>query len=637
MVDQAVPTRQSESVPAPDVIARAVADAAGWKDQGRPDSVLYDAEAVAEVEAAAGADGTRLPGDLRDFLAQSRGRLVERRRNRRILIGVGAAVAVAALVAGVSSAVGRDDGPYADVAAALDRVQTLRATDTTASAQLAAAVAAANPDDPSAVAALRDTQSDSLRRDLDPVTASTVASTPTGRSALVGEDGAVRIVDRGRVVSTVTAGPGDRSLAAALNGQGTRLVTSGSDGSIRAWTLDPSGAARPAGTLAATGSPTTAIALASDRAWAVAADATGEMRIVSLAGATPRLLATIPGTGREITALAVAPDRAIVASGGPARPLILTDISNPDASQTIPAPGGTASLRGVAFAPDGTTAVTTDESGSAQLWTVGDAAVRPIGTPLDPPAPGGATATFSPDGTRLAITAQSGAVALLDVSRPATPRTLASPARVVGRALRTSAFADGNTLVTATSGAPLVWTLPTGLLTGGFGTPTDASCATARPYCASGFLRGPVRVFQRDGATAVRQIGVIDAPDHFDGASMSPDGRWMITVDSRHLAQLWDITTIGKPVAVGPAVALGPQQRNHLVFSPDSSRLLTGFGSGDTVRVWRVSSTGLLPAGDVSAARAGARGPVTAAGFSDDSRTIVLGTQGAGVVTAELG
>jgi WD40 repeat protein len=155
-------------------------------------------------------------------------------------------------------------------------------------------------------------------------------------------------------------------------------------------------------------------------------------------------------------------------------------------------------------------------------------------------------AAFSPDGKMLATGCQDSKARLWDVP---TGQRIALPIKQ-RRPLTKVAFSpDGKQLLTETEGFVMKWDLP-------------------RPAA-----RRPLR-----------------SPFNVRALAFSKDGRWAVTGDEHHRAQIWDFAS-GQ--AVGPPLE-HPGPVWTVAFHPDGKQVATGCADGKA-RLWKVPSGRSLP------------------------------------------
>ncbi|GGF34467.1 nSTAND1 domain-containing NTPase [Williamsia phyllosphaerae] len=620
------------------VLAALQADADAWESDRRPDSSLYDDDRLRAATRAVQEIDTISP-DAENFLSRSRERTALLRSRRRVLLGLLVIVAVVASVLAITQFVRGGDVSTGRDAARLDatlaRVTATTITDPTTAATLALAAFREAPQDPRTQSALLATQSSPVARPIgtpDPSLA--VAASGDGRRvALTGTDGSVRLLSTA-VATQQNPVPAALSVPApstpivsasvALNGDGSLLARRGDRGSLELWRVTgaaPALVSRIAQTATDRESGPQTVSFSPVRPWLAATDSAGSVRVWDISdAAAPTPVGTVSGS--PTSALAWNPRRPQLLAGS-AQGATLWDLADPGSPVSVSNTDTAGRVDSIAFDTAGRRAAVGDTTGSATVFDVGVNGLVARGPGVTAESGGVESLSFAPRGTRLALTSSDGTAQVWDVTGPEAPRRASPALRSPTSALASTVFTDESTLVSAGTAAPLAWSLPAGLLDGGFGGALPPACSVARTACVTSFARGPVQVWDATDPMAPRAIAAIDAPGHFNGATMSPDGLWMMTSDSTHLAQLWDVRDLRTPRAVGAPIMLGRQDVDRMVFSPSSSRLATSTAGGTQVQIFDVSLRGLAPLATVGLGGVG----VGAVAFGADSGSIALGGQ----------
>ena len=262
-------------------------------------------------------------------------------------------------------------------------------------------------------------------------------------------------------------------------------------------------------------------------------------------------------------------------------------------------------LAGVVFSPGGDLVATVDAQGRGQLWST--ATGSSVGQPFTvggmnnaQQLTAGQVMAFSPDGRLLAVASPDGSVQLLSTATASPIREFASaepvraksaatggpspsrsppPPAVMGVSGSLAFGASGRLLASASGGYVRLWNPLTGALVG--------SPIAVDPASQEGTSRGVAAL------------------------ALSPDGRYLATVDGNGQVQLWDTTT---RLAVGLPLPLGSLSNGDLSFTPTAvafsadGSVLVGASQFGSVEAW---PTWLLT--DPHAALCAQVGPPTAA------------------------
>ncbi|MBJ7288750.1 hypothetical protein [Williamsia sp.] len=618
------------------VLAALHADATIWEADRRPDSSLYDGDRLHAATRAVQEIDSIAP-DAEYFLSRSRERATLLRSRRRVLLGLLATVAVVASVLAITQSVRGSAASTGRDAARLDstlaRAAAETVTDPSAAARSALAAYREAPEDSRARSAILATQSSPIARAIgtsDPSVAVT-ASGDGRRVALTGADGTVQVLSTAAptgqssspaAVTVPAPSTAVASASAALNGDGSLLARRGDNGALELWQVagrTPTRVSAIAQTATDRAAGPQTVSFSPVRPWLAAADATGSIRIWDVSDtAAPALMGTVAGA--STTALAWSPLRPQLLVGS-TRDVTLWDLVDPNEPQEVSRADTVGRVDSVAVASDGRRAAVGDTTGAATLFDIGPNGLVARGAGLAAESGAVGSLSFAPGGDRLALTSADGTTQVWDVTRPEAPRRAVPALRSQSSALASTVFTGESSLVSAGTSTALAWSLPVGLLDGGFGGVRQPACSAVRGACVTSFARGPVQVWDATEPDAPRALTTIDAPGHFNGAGMSPDGRWMMTSDSRHIAQLWDVRDLGKPVAVGAPVALGRQEDDRMVFSPSSSQVATSSADGSQVQIWGLSPAGLTPFATVGLGGV----DIDAVAFGADSASIAIG------------
>ncbi|MDG9674655.1 hypothetical protein [Micromonospora sp. DH14] len=435
-------------------------------------------------------------------------------------------------------------------------------------------------------------------------------------------------------------GPDGQLWSPVFNPDGKRLVTAGSDGTVRIWQVDATGgpivlrghegpvwgvAFSPDGRLVASAGEDTTV-----RVW----DARGGARPVVLRGHT-----------KVAVGVAFSPDGRQLASSGHDATVRLWDLAERTATTTLTGPR--TATRTLVFSRDGSRLACSSSDGTAWLWSLTGSAAPVVlrghegtveGLALSPDEQWIATTSddltvriwnadgagdplvlrghtnrvwavaFSPDGSRLVSAADDGTLRVWD---PGSERVIL---RGHDKATWSAAFTpDGQRVVSGgEDGTVRVWNLAA---------PDEPRLLGRHDGDVYGLTVSPdgsrVATGGSDGTVRVWDLAGRDDPVVLRGhekqawtADFSPDGRLLASVSNDRSLRIWDLT--GQR---GPVVHRVAEEIRYAAFSPDGTKVATA-GAEGTLRIWDALGAAdplLLP---------GHEGLVWAVAFSPDGERV---------------
>jgi len=356
---------------------------------------------------------------------------------------------------------------------------------------------------------------------------------PSGALASADGAGSVRLVDgrTGALLARAETGHAARALAVAADG---RLAVGGDDGVVRVFDR---GLVQRA-SLGPPGAPVAALAFLPDGLRVAVACADGGLEIAPADGRGEPL--RLRGH-REPIGLAVSPagDR-LLTSGGDGRTLVWrTDVDEPPVALDGPA------IFAAAFTPDGARVVGRTKEGTIRLWPVGALEPRDILLGHEGHVD---TVEWSRDGARLLTAGHDGTARIFDRLTGHTLVVIEDP----GRMLHSAAWDPAERLVLTASddGTARVWRAEDGELVRELpAAPAHLLFAAWSPdgrRVATAGLDGLVRVHRTDGTGPVLELKGHEAG--ITHVAFSPDGATIVSASQLDATvRLWPADGSGPP------------------------------------------------------------------------------------------
>jgi WD40 repeat protein/serine/threonine protein kinase len=413
-----------------------------------------------------------------------------------------------------------------------------------------------------------------------------IAFSPDGATLASGSaDNTVRTWDVTRRAQRGSAPAGTRSRVAFLGGDGTRLVSGSPDQVMRLWHVAPD-ALRPLQQAKITfGSGFQCLAVGADGKSVAVGLGDGKFGVWQVAEDRWGEAAAVVAHAKPISAVALFPDGQSLVTAGSDWTVRLWRRQDGAWRETFSMKGHLNSVSGLAFSPDGTTLVSTAYDATLRFWdlTATPATERRIDLGWDGPV---FALAMSPDGKTVVV---GGKTFLSFHDGTGGQRIIQAP---VGSQVTSLAFTpDGH-----------------GLLVG------DAE--------------GGLTLWDTDQQKPLRRVKGHDG--QVGHASLSPDGRWAVSVGYQdHKVRLWD-------VAGGRLLGMLAEQSPYgagTAWSPDS-KIALACGTDRYVRRCKIDGEGRVdpqPAMDVVVTG------VTGLATSPDGRWLVVDMADRAVVWRDAG
>jgi WD40 repeat protein/transcriptional regulator with XRE-family HTH domain len=401
--------------------------------------------------------------------------------------------------------------------------------------------------------------------------------------------------------------------------------------------LDASAAEMPTRLLGTLGP--TSEALSSDGAYlAVAYSATARVRLYSLSGSRPKLIASFAAgpASTQIYTVALSPNGRLLAAGGTGKQVVLWSLATPAHPARLASLGGFAStVYDVAFSPAGDELAAADDDGTVRQWSLATPSTpREKRVLVAPGRPSLQALAYDPNGRTLAAVGAAGSLSIWRIGGDGRP--VATATATATTTLTSVAYSpDGSTLAAGGQDRLVyLWRLDRNGIPQsrqpplrGFANWVD-SVAFSRDgrYLAAGDSDNSLRIWS---TTDWRHVATLDHPAPVTGVAFTPHDRSLITVDEDGTARIWSFP---------PPTAIRTPGSVFTVDYTASGKQLAAVsgGPGGDVSLWNVAHPWRpTPAGSVSVPGAfGAIAGVEA--FSPTGRLLAVGDEDAQVQLVEL-
>jgi WD40 repeat protein/DNA-binding SARP family transcriptional activator len=418
-----------------------------------------------------------------------------------------------------------------------------------------------------------------------------LALSPDGRSAAVGIDGGIQLVDlpSGEVRTAIGSLSG-RPTWLLFSRDGDTVVSTNLDGTVTLWDV---GSATPRETLRGHSNTVQQPVFSPDGetlytvshdGTAIAWDMTGERGLGRSFTFTHDRRSRIAALGYEVHPGEFSPDGRLIAVGLQDRGIALWHA--PTLTPVGPPLLGTGGeVKSLAFSPDGRSLAAGAFGDVITLWDIGSRS-RLLHERVNNVGWAWVGVGFSPDGRMLAMTAGSG-VRLLDV---ATGSSLGEIGAGVGPGMDPAFSADGTMIATArgNKGGADVWDVATGASIASVDAvpridPFEGAVALSPDgrTLAVGGLGPSVRLVDVRTGKLLHELDTAGAGAF--SLEFSPDGRTLAVSGWENVASLWDVAT---GTQIGPRLTAG-SRRTRLDLSPEGRRLLMTLSNGEGA-IWDI-------------------------------------------------
>jgi WD40 repeat protein/class 3 adenylate cyclase len=365
-------------------------------------------------------------------------------------------------------------------------------------------------------------------------------------------------------------GHGGAVHSLSLSGDGRRLATAASDGSVRVWDVASRtelGAVRPD-----RGGPVATV-IAPDGATVFAITDGGELWSWDIPGGEGR---GIPAHAALGTDIAISDDGTTIVTADEDGVVQVWRVDDPRPVRSLGEDPGRA-VEAVAVSPDGSTVVAADPGWIARVWDVRTGELR---SELVGHEGGVIDAAFDPDGRRIATAGVDETARIWDAATGGAILVLRGH---TGPLTSVAFSSDGGQLVsTSEDGTAIAWDAISGeqiaVMRGHAGTVSDAVASAETGIMTAG-MDGSVRLWAREAHPASRTYAGF--PGSVLDVAMSPDGRRVLATGADATARVFDAETETEQVVFRGHEGLVVSA----AFSPDGASALT-VGTDGAARLW---------------------------------------------------
>ncbi|KAL4062780.1 WD40-repeat-containing domain protein [Scleroderma yunnanense] len=409
-----------------------------------------------------------------------------------------------------------------------------------------------------------------------------VAFSPDGtRIVSSSSDKTVRVwdADRGVQIGSPLQGHTDWVSSVAFSPNGTRIVSGSSDKTVRVWDADRG---------VQIGSPlqghtdwVSSVAFSSDGTRIVSGSSDKTVRVWD-ADSGVQIGSPIQGHTDWVTSVAFSPDGTRIVSGSSDSIMRIWD-ADKGVQIGSPLQGHTDQVSSIAFSPDGTRIVSGSCDKTVRVWDA-DRGVQ-IGSPLQGHTDWVTSGAFSPDGTRIVSGSDDKTVRIWDADSGVQ---IGSPIQGHTDCVTSVGFSpDGTRIVSGSDDMTVrVWDADRGVQIGSpLQTHTDQVTSVGFSPDGTRIVSGScdkiVRVWDADSGV---QIGspLQGHTDQVRSVAFSPDSTRIVSGSSDKTVRVWDVD---RGIQIGSPLQGHTDQVRSVAFSPDGTRIVSG-SFDETVRVW---------------------------------------------------
>ncbi|KIM80637.1 hypothetical protein PILCRDRAFT_822370 [Piloderma croceum F 1598] len=373
-------------------------------------------------------------------------------------------------------------------------------------------------------------------------------------------------------------------MAVAFSGDGTRIVSSSSDESVRVWDASTGVELKE---LKGHTNLVNSAGFSSDGTRIVSSSADNSVRVWD--ASTGVELKELKGHTSSVFSVAFSSDGTRIVSGSNDKSVRVWDALTGVKLKELK--GHTSTVVSVAFSSDGTRIVSGSSDNSVRVWDASTGVkLWDASTDAKPKGLGGYTSlvvsvAFSSDGVRIVSGSSDNSVRVWDASTGVELKKLKGHTSLVFSVAFSS---DGTRIVSGSyDNSVRVWDVSTGVelkeLKGHTGSVNSVAFSSDGARIVSGSDDKSVRVW--DGSTGMKLQELKYHTGLVSSVSFSSNGMWIVSGSSDESVQVWDASTGVKLKELKGHTGFV----NSVTFSSDSTQIVSG-SYDKSVRVWDVST-----------------------------------------------